>query len=407
MKKITLSLFLLALLAAACKKEGPTVMGEESTDFLDMVVNRAFHSLDYDYAPVLPNYLRATGLQPVSVDNAKAALGRVLFYDKSLSRHGNISCASCHDQRRAFADAQGFSIGIGGQPLERQSLPLGNTAGFGAHYRVLNANGMPPFLWDGRTTSADEVSLMAITSPHEMNMTLPEILERIRTKDYYRGLWRRAFGHMEPKAPEVLQALSEFVNAIGAARSDFDAAMEMNTGNPRDTIVMDTVRNLYYGPPITILPILTPPPGFSLSQFRGMRLFTRHCSACHSPIRPFQEVFEACNGLAMEYKDQGKGKMTGDSKDNGVFKSVSLRNVARTAPYMHDGRFKTLGEVIDFYSTGIQPHPNLHPLLRNAAGGPRHFNFSPQEKQDLLQFLEMLTDHHLLSDVRYDNPFRQ
>lgn len=405
MKKITLLLLLLALLAAACKKDGPAVVQDDATDLLDMLaVSRAFHPLDYDYTPVLPNYLRAVGLQPVPIDNAKAALGRVLFYDKSLSRDGSVSCASCHDQKRAFADAQGFSAGVGGQSLERQSLPLGNTASFGAHYRVLNANGMPPFLWDGRATSADEVSLTAITSPHEMNMTLPEILERIRTKSYYRGLWRQAFGHPEPQTPELLQALSAFVNAIGAARSAFDAGMEMNAGDPQGTI--DTVRNLYYGPS-TVLPIITPPPGFSLSQFRGMRLFTRHCSACHSPIRPFQEVFEACNGLAIEYKDQGKGKMTGNPKDNGVFKSVSLRNVALTAPYMHDGRFKTLGEVIDFYSTGIQPHPNLHPLLRNTAGGPRHFNFSPQEKQDLLQFLEMLTDHRLLNDVRYTDPFRQ
>lgn len=112
---------------------------------------------------------------------------------KSPWRDGSTSCASRHDQGQAFADAQGFSAGVGGQSLACQSLPLANAAGFGAHYRVLNADGMPPFLWDGRTASADEVSLIAITSPHEMNMTLTEILERIHTKVYYR-FWAFASG---------------------------------------------------------------------------------------------------------------------------------------------------------------------------------------------------------------------
>ncbi|MCS7035133.1 MAG: cytochrome c peroxidase [Saprospiraceae bacterium] len=407
MKKITLPLLFLVLLAAACKKEGPVAVQEESADVLETrMLERAFHPLDYDYSTVLPNYLRATGLQPVSIDNAVAALGRVLFYDKSLSRDGSMACASCHDQKRAFADAKGFSLGASGQRIERQSLPLGNTASFAAHYRSLNAHGAPSLFWDGRTTSADEVARMAITSPREMNMTLSEVVERIRTKDYYRALWRKAFGHPEPKESEMLQALSEFVRAIGSTRSPFDIAMEMNAGDPHSKASEDTVRTIYCGRDTTIV-VITPPAGFSVSEFRGLRLFGRHCSSCHSAIRPFQEVFEACNGLSMEYKDQGKGKVTGNPKDNGVFKSVSLRNVARTAPYMHDGRFKTLGEVIDFYSTGIQPHPNLHPLLRNAAGGPRHFNFSPQDKRDLVDFLEMLTDDQLITDARFSSPFKQ
>ncbi|MCS6929587.1 MAG: hypothetical protein NZM43_08840 [Saprospiraceae bacterium] len=410
MTRFTLLLFVVAILAIACKREASIVIQGDPTDLLDKVaLERALHSLDYDYTPSFPNYLKSAGLQPVPIDKKKAALGRVLFYDKILSHNQSLSCASCHEQSRAFADAKGFSMGVNGQKLERQSLPLANTANFAAHYRQLNDTGIPPFLWDGRTLSLDEISRMAITSPDEMNMSMEEVLERIRSKDYYQALWRRVFGHSSPKENEMLEALSEFVKAIGSVHASFDASMEMNAGNPNATVKADTsVSAFYHGPPnVIIVKDTTPPPGFTLSQFRGLRLFTRNCSGCHSAIRPFQQVFEACNGLSLIYKDQGKGKITGNPQDYGVFKAISLRNVALTAPYMHDGRFKTLTEVIDFYSTGIQPHPNLHPLLRNPDGSPKRFNFTAKEKQDLLNFLDMLTDKKLVEDVRFSNPFKQ
>lgn len=405
MKKVTLLIACSALLWGACKKEEPVTAVPEEADPALLAVQRTLLHLDYNYAPSIPRYLITAGLQPVTIDNAKAALGRVLFYDKSLSQDGSISCASCHEPTRAFSDLAGFSTGVGGQRLERQSMPLANTANFAAHYRALDAHGAPPFLWDGRASNVVEVARLAITNPHEMGMTLSEWVERIRAKDYYTYLWKKTFGHTTPTEAEALQALSEFVDAISAASSPFDAAMERHAGNPQFTVTVDTIRHLYYGPIITRT--VRPPEGFTVSEFRGMRLFTNHCSSCHSPIRPFQEVFEACNGLDMEYKDQGKGRMTGNPKDNGVFKAASLRNVMFTPPFMHDGRFKTLREVIDFYSTGIQPHPNLHPLLREADGSPKRFNFSEEDKEDLLAFLRMLTDFRPGGDARFSDPFRR
>ncbi len=358
--------------------------------------------LDYSYAQPLPKYLQKTGAVPSAVNNAKAALGRVLFYDKSLSRNNDVSCASCHRQMRAFADSAGFSMGTGRQVLSRQSLPLAYTVNFKQHHSTWGKEKAPGLMWDGRATSLEQVLAMAITNPREMNMSLPEVMERIRSKDFYFHLWQQAFGHAEPKESEMLEALAEFVSAMSAPRTRFDELMELHAGNPTATV--DTVRIVYYGP---IDVVITPPKGFTLPEFRGMQLFTTHCSPCHSPIRRFQEVFEACNGLDVEYKDQGKGKVTGDPKDNGVFKSLPLRNIGLTAPFMHDGRFKTMAEVIDFYSTGIQPHPNLHPLLRNADGSPKRMNFSAQDKQDLLQFIKMLTDFHSGGDVRFSDPFKQ
>ncbi|MCS7035134.1 MAG: cytochrome c peroxidase [Saprospiraceae bacterium] len=408
MRKVTLLIACFALLWVACKKEESTVaVVPDETDPGLLAVKRTLVHLDYNYAPNLPNYLITAGLQPVAIDNAKAALGRVLFYDKSLSRDGRISCASCHEPTRAFSDLMGFSMGVGNQRLERQSMPLANTANFAAHYRALDANGAPPLLWDSRTTSIAEVSRFAITNPHEMGMTLSEWMERIRAKDYYAYLWKKAFGHSTPTEAEALQALGEFVGAISAAGSPFDAAMERHAGNPQFTVTVDSIRVFYYGPIVIPTTRVVPPAGFTLSEFRGMRLFTNHCSSCHSPIRPFQTVFEACNGLSTEYKDQGKGLRTGKAQDNGVFKAASLRNVMLTPPFMHDGRFKTLREVIDFYSTGIQPHPNLHPLLRNADGSPKRFNFSDQDKEDLVSFLKMLTDFRPGGDVRFSDPFRR
>lgn len=406
MKRILFLTTILTFLLAACQQKDmlwttPEVEEEAAARWAKSAQEHlAF--LDYNYTQNVPRYLLVAEVEKPVVNHAKAALGRVLFYDKSLSRNSDVSCASCHKQMRAFADSAGFSMGTGGQLMSRQSLPLNYTVNFRQHHRSWNTEEAPRLMWDGRATSLEEVMQMAITHPREMNMTLPEVMERIRSKDFYLHLWQKAFGHAEPKASEMLEALSQFVGAMSAHRTRFDELMELHAGNPRATI--DTVRHFYYGP-IDI--IVTPPRGFTLSEFRGMQLFSTHCSPCHSPIRRFQEVFEACNGLEVEYEDQGKGKVTGNPKDNGVFKSLPLRNIGLTAPFMHDGRFKTMAEVIDFYSTGIKPHPNLHPLLRNPNGSPKQMNFSAQNKQDLINFIKILTDFDAGGDVRFSDPFRR
>jgi cytochrome c peroxidase len=182
---------------------------------------------------------------------------------------------------------------------------------------------------------------------------------------------------------------------MGSYRSRLDQALTGVNGN------LNSPGNIiqgYYSSD-TIFPIL------SNSENRGRLIFVNNCSKCHSPVRKLQEVNEACNGLEINYADQGKGRITGNPADNGVFKSPSLRNVALTAPYMHDGRFKTLGEVVEFYSSGVKHHANLHPVMFKN-DGTYNLNLNAQQKTDLIRFLHTMTDNTLAKDERFANPFK-
>ncbi len=223
------------------------------------------------------------------VAHAKAALGRVLFYDKSLFRNRDVSCTSCHKQVLAFADSAGFSMGTGGQLMSRPSLPLNYTVNFRQHHRSWSTKEALRLMWDGRATSVEEVLQMAIAHPREMNMTLLEVMERIRSRGFYLPPGQKAFGHAEPKASEMLEALSEFVGAMSAHRTRFDRLMELHTGNSRATI--DALRHFYYGP-IDI--IVAPPGGFTLFEFRGMQLSSTHCSPRHAPKTTLRYLSRCC-----------------------------------------------------------------------------------------------------------------
>ncbi|MBV6439969.1 MAG: hypothetical protein EPGJADBJ_01627 [Saprospiraceae bacterium] len=405
MKK-TIYLLALLLFLFACQKsewitrEEQNVLPDYAAEFeawLDLP------PVFVSYQRTLPKYLQAVGMSPAPVADAKATLGRVLFYDKNLSLDRSTACASCHKQSNAFSDDAALSTGIKGLQGTRNAMPIANVASFSAHYRSIN--GLHPLLlWDNRAADVAEQSKLAFLNDHEMGMTMEGIAQRIKELSYYPYLWEKVYGHFNVTEEEVLECLAEFVGAIGSHQSKFDLALEKANGDINFTGMDTIVHQIYSGTTTTIVPIGLP--GFNVRELRGRDLFVAHCSGCHSPIRPFLEVLEACNGLDMSYADQGIGALTGNPADNGVFKAPSLRNIQLTAPYMHDGRFKTLEEVVEFYSTGVKDHPNLHPAMRRD-NGTIHLNLSSVEKADLIAFLQTLTDPTTSGDERFSNPFRQ
>jgi cytochrome c peroxidase len=389
--------FYLALLcfATSCKKESQ--YSENLLKEQDKILAEYFNlpPLPYAYDDQLPAYLQVMGMTIPPISEPKATLGRVLFYDKNLSSDRTVACASCHKQEKAFSDDVAFSRGVGGKLGDRNAMPIGNVANFSAHYN--DATGFSPaLLWDNRATSVSEQATLAFVNDHEMGITLPQVMHRIAEQPYYKPLWERAYGQTNEMTQEqMLEALSTFVGAMGSYRSRLDQALTGVNGN------LNSPGNIiqgYYSSD-TIFPIL------SNSENRGRLIFVNNCSKCHSPVRKLQEVNEACNGLEINYADQGKGRITGNPADNGVFKSPSLRNVALTAPYMHDGRFKTLGEVVEFYSSGVKHHANLHPVMFKN-DGTYNLNLNAQQKTDLIRFLHTMTDNTLAKDERFANPFK-
>ena len=261
--------------------------------------------------------------------------------------------------------------------------------------------------WDERTADVAAQSRQTFGNPLEMGMEMQSVVDRIKTLNYYPYLWQQVYGNFEPTEEQVLECLQEFVGAIGSHDASLDQSLEvaMDLFNVPTTTQSDTIVSAFYygGNDTTINTIVIGLPGMSLSQNRGRDIFVANCTKCHSPIRPFQEVFAACNGLDLEYKDKGLAELTGNPSDIGIFKSPSLRNITLTAPYMHDGRFKTLQAVVDFYSDQVKPHANLHHKMLH--DGDPNLHLSVEQKQDLLNFLLTLTDTTFTNNPAFSNPF--
>lgn len=394
------------LLLSACSKNADFLVKEAPNTAAELIAaETAFKGapLNNNYNRKLPEYLNVLGMMVAQADNQKAGLGRVLFYDKNLSKDRSVSCASCHKQSKAFSDDVAFSLGIEGKRTARNSLPLANVASFSAHYSIIDGK-MPLLLWDERSPDVSSQSRQTFANPLEMGMEMADVVNRVKEKDYYPYLWRKLYGNFEPTEEQVLECLQEFVGAMGSHDTKLDIAMEKTQGDLSQTGADQAIliSQAYYGPSDTTILIL---PVLGEAGERGRVIFVNNCTKCHSPIRPFQEVFAACIGLDMEYTDKGLAELTGNSADVGVFKSPSLRNIALTGPYMHDGRFNTLKEVVDFYSDQVKPHPNLHPRMMH--DGDQNLHLTATQKQDLIAFLHTLTDTELAFDPRFSNPFKQ
>ncbi len=306
------------------------------------------------------------------VSNAGATLGRVLFYDKRLSINHTIACASCHQQASGFSDPHRFSTGFAGGLTGRNSMGLAN-----ARWYQRRA-----FFWDERSATLEIQVLQPIQNAVEMGMTLPLLETRLAAEPYYQTLFSSAFGTPQVTSDRISRALAQFVRSIISTQTKYDAGVPVNFTN------------------------------FTAQENQGRQIFNGQggCATCHGTDNfvPGPAIFN--NGLENPYVDKGVGGITGRAQDEGLFKVPSLRNIALTGPYMHDGRSATLEAVVEHYNSGVVNHPNLSPQLRNPPGGPgggqpRRLNLTAAQKAALVAFLRTLTDNSLASDPKFADPF--
>ncbi|GAB5538168.1 MAG: cytochrome c peroxidase [Salibacteraceae bacterium] len=314
--------------------------------------------------------------------NDGVTLGRVLFYDPALSLGNNTSCSSCHEQSMGFADGKAKSDGFFNGKTRRNSLGVSNLAT------------STSLFWDGRASSVEQQVLMPIQDHIEMGFDdLTALEKKLGSIDYYPELFKKAFGTEDISSERIADALAQFVGAIWSVNSYND---EMNQAG---------ISNLFPDNPTLN------------SAQRGKLLFekTFQCGMCHRTAdSDYGSHFGSANiGLDVEYEDNGVGELeteNGFKAPKGYFKIPSLRNVAHTAPYMHDGRFATLEEVVEFYNSGIQNHRSLSfPLFEQDENqnrvAPKRYHMTDEQKRDLIAFFHSLTDYDFLTDKRYSNPF--
>ncbi|HQW41226.1 MAG: c-type cytochrome [Flavobacteriales bacterium] len=298
---------------------------------------------------------------PLTVEGI--ALGRRLFYEKALSRDGTLACSSCHIQEHAFSDPRRFSMGIEGDLGHRNSMALMNLAW--GHF----------FFWDARAMSLELQALEPVNDHREMFNAWPEVLQRLRDLPGYAAQFDAAFGTMEIDSLHVSFALAQFERTLISFDSPFD--------------------RFQYGCDSTAL---TP------AEIRGKELFFggAHCVDCHEP--PLFADHDMINiGLDSMPTDKGLGERTGLYRHFGLFKTPALRNIAASAPYMHDGRFATLEEVVDFYADDVHLNtPNFHDHMFAWKLGV--VKLDAQERKDLVTFLQALTDSTFLHDPRFSDP---
>lgn len=319
-------------------------------------------------------------------DKDLATLGRVLFYDENLSEDRTISCASCHKQAIGFSDDVAFSRGIANNETARNSLALGSVFSFSEYYGS-ESFGRIPFFWDNRATTVAEQATGSFTNPLEMGMEMHEVVGRVNEQPYYAPLFAAAYGRTsEVTQDNVLEAITEFVNSMGSFDSKFDKGLSMKASGGGNTTSL--AREDF--------------PNFTNIENVGKAIYQNDCAGCHSPVVSAPSRTRSNNGLAVSYVDNGIGKLTGSSQDMGMFKVPTLRNVALSAPYMHDGSLATLEEVIEHYSSGIAAHPNLDFGL--TVDG---FNYSQADKEALLAFLQTTSDEEYTTTVKYSDPFKQ
>jgi len=399
MKKFQFSSILFGFLLISCfscKQDGGDfeINYYAPEDYAMMTQSIDIPEFPLDYTNEFPKYYRGGTLG--RFDKDQATLGRVLFYDKKLSNDATISCASCHKQEIAFSDDIDLSVGIQDRRTSRNSLALGAVFSFNEYYGTSSV-GRVPFFWDNRASSVEEQSVQAFNNPNEMGMEMHQVVSTAKNLDYYVPLFEMAFGE-DPSGnrtniiteENILSAISVFVNSIGSFNSKYDQALD-DSGFQ--------LSGLGSNAPSGNLSSLT------AAENAGKALYLNNCSSCHGSVNGVPGKLQANNGLDIVYEDNGTGDFTNQVGDMGKFKVPTLRNIMVTGPYMHDGRFETIEEVVEHYSSGIQAHTNLDPELRNG-NSPRQMNFTSQEKQDLISFLNTFTDTGFLTDVKYSDPFK-
>jgi cytochrome c peroxidase len=298
---------------------------------------------------------------PLTVEGI--ALGRRLFHDPRLSDDQTLSCASCHIQQHAFSDPRQFSVGTDGSLGKRNAMAIVNLA-WDEH-----------FFWDGRRHSLEDQAIDPVIDPAEMRNTWPTVIERLQADPDYVGMFRRAFGDAPIDQTLVVKAIAQFERTLVSFGSPFD-------------------RYRFEGDTLALTP----------AAERGMRLFFRdaHCVDCHRD-GTFSDHGLRNNGLQLVAIDSGAFLATGNPSDIGRFKVPTLRNIAHTGPYMHDGRFQTLEEVVAFYANDVQlDAPNLDQHMFPWVVGA--VDLDAAEQADLVEFLHALTDAEFLTDPAFSDP---
>jgi cytochrome c peroxidase len=375
--KIRLTLVALCLLVVAisCQKD----------TFKTVIKAPDLPSETYDYTPKWGGMLSHMVGQDIGITNAGATLGRVLFYDKILSIDNTISCGSCHHQSTAFSDEVKQSLGINDQRTDRNAPA------------IINLYDDNLLFWDGRATSINDLVLKPVRNHKEMGMEdLNFLITKIKAAPYYNDLFMKAFGDNQVTSDRIADAMTQFIKSMVGCNNQMDQSI--TTGQPLSPLA-EMGRSVFFG--------------------KGA------CYNCHSGpdfndrgsffVDPFfppngggfgwaQDI--ANTGLDANPTDVGFGVF--DQALVGVFKIPSLRNVAMTAPYMHDGRFGTLEEVVEHYNTGIKDSPNLDNVLKAwDTGKAITLGLTDEEKSALVAFLHSLTDDDYLTDARFSDPFTE
>lgn len=301
------------------------------------------------------------GDNPLTVEGV--ALGRKLFYEKALSNDGTMSCATCHHQEHAFTDPRAFSVGTDGSVGTRNAMA------------IVNLGWSRNLFWDGRRTTLEGQAHDPVTNPIEMRNTWPVVEQRLRADDRYPSLFAAAFGSPLIDSSRVVRAIAQFERTLVSFNSRFDRYWYGG-----DTTVLDSVEK------------------HGLFLFRGKG----KCGRCHS-IGLFTDDEMRNNGLDAFPVDGGLGTVTGAPGDFAKFKTTTLRNIAVTAPYMHDSRFADLMSVIQFYDGHIQHgSPNVDTVMHLF---PETGNIlSWNDRADLIAFLQTLTDEGFLTDPAFSEP---
>lgn len=288
-------------------------------------------------------------------------LGRKLFYDPILSSDKTMSCASCHQQNHGFAEPTAVSTGVDGIKGNRNASAL------------INIGWQSSFFWDGRSRTLEQQALEPVPNPIEMHLEWPDAVSRLRSHATYPAEFEFVFGTKNITKEHVGMAIAQFERSLISDQSKFDRFL-------KGEVELDPMESA----------------GFNLFFSEKAECF--HCHG--QPLFTDDELHN--NGLDAVFTDIGLAEHTGRAQDYGMFRTPTLRNVEYTAPYMHDGRFNTLEEVVDFYSDSVKSSATVDPLMPNDNGG---FRLKSLEKAQLVAFLKTLSDTSFINNEKFSSPF--
>ena len=348
------------LLLQSCEKDKKTTPEEEGYEATPLALEIPQLFEEKIPAPLIPQN------NPQTVEGV--ALGKKLFFDPILSGDNTLACAGCHAPSAGFSDNRQFSPGIDGIEGRRNSMPLFNLAW----------NFEESFFWDGRTTTLEDQALEPVIDPIEMHNTWPEAVSSLQASATYPELFENAFGTTTIDSTLVSKAIAQFVRTLISGNSRYDQYL-------RGEIELTD------------------------SELNGLEVYVDEnrgdCFHCHgTPPNNLLWTDNAFhnNGLDETFDDLGRGGATGDPREFGAFKTPSLRNLAYTAPYMHDGRFETLEEVINHYSEGLVYSETIDPLMKAVSEGG--VQLTEKDKEDLKAFLLALSDEGFINNPDFQKP---